>query len=322
MKRVPTTQTCVRRASLILCLWLGFLVAPSPASAYTTVHFTSLQSQITSDITALVAIDDPTREQRNLLRCLARTVGTLSKTSVSDGKTLRGLNSILGRNEAYIPALTATASNLLLSFNSEYAFVGSLLEELPPSQAATLVTMHYNALEPLAGKLNDAQNIAKFTALYDAAKSRLDDVFAEASQALIVPFPIDLAPNSVRARINGINFSASSGSASENVTGFTAVVTETNVAITLRAVNSSRGIYLSLPHVQPGTFRYVIPESAVFTNRTDINYFTGTETQSAATEGTIFIGTTPTEVYGIFSCNGPDFDVTLGRFRINISSQP
>ena len=321
MKRAPTTQTCVRRASLILCLGLALLVAPSFAPAYTTVHFMSLQSQISSDLATLAAIDDPTREERNLLRCLARSTAVLSKTSVSDGKTLRGLNSILGRDEAYLPALTAIASNLLLSFNSEHAFVGSLLEELPPSQAATLVTTHYNALAPLAQKLNEAQNLTKFTALYDAAKSRLDDVFAEASQALIVPFPADLSTNSVKAKINGTNFSASSGSSSEN--RFSAVVTETNITLDLRAVNLPRGLHLSVPNAQPGTFRYVIAESAAFTNVTNIDFFNpGSETQTGATNGAVFISTTQTEVYGIFSCSGPGFTVTDGRFRITISSQP
>src|SRR6185503_8524126 len=98
------------------------------------------------------------------------------------------------------------ASNLLLTFNSEYAFVGTLLLELPPSHEADVVTTHYHALAPLAEKLNDSSNIAKFSALYDAAKRRLDAVFAEANQALLVPFPSDLSANSVKAKINHVNF--------------------------------------------------------------------------------------------------------------------
>jgi hypothetical protein len=312
----------VRRASLGLCLCLALLVVPTVASAFTTTHFIGLQSQITADIATLSALENPTREQRNLLRCVNRSSGVLAKTSVSDGKTLRGLNSILGRDSAYIAPLTAAASNLLLTFNSEYAFVGTLLVELPPSPAATLVTTHYNALTPQVEKLNAAPNIAKFSALYDATMSRLEAVFAEANRALIVPFPSDISENSVKARINNVTFSASSGSASENATGFNAVVTESNIVVTLHAVNSTRGIYFSVPNAQGGTFRYTIPQGAVFTNRTDINYFNGTETQVAATEGVIFISKTPTEVYGIFSCSGPGFNVTDGRFRITISSQP
>jgi hypothetical protein len=322
MKRASTTDGSARRASFILCLCLALVVGPAIAPAYTITRFTGLQSQVAADIATLSALEDPSREQRNLLRSLSRAGAVLAKTSVSDGKTLRGVNSILGRNADYIPSLTTVASNLLVTFNAEYEFVGTLLLELPPSPAATLVTTHYTALAPSAEKLNAAPNIAKFSALYDATKSRLDAIFAEANQALIVPFPSDILENSVKAKINNVNFTASSTSASENTTGFNAMVTETNIMVVLHAVNSARGIYFSVPNAQPGTFRYDIPQTAIFTNRTDINYFTGTETQAAATEGVIFISTTSTEVYGIFSCSGPDFNVTDGRFRITLSSQP
>lgn len=321
MKRDPTNSGCLRRASLILCLWLALVIAPATASAFTPVHFIGLQSRINSDIATLSAVEELTREQRNLLRTLTRASEVLDKTSASDGKALRGLNNILGHNPDYLPQLTTAASNLLLTFNSEYAFVGTLLVELPPSPAATLVTAHYNALAPLAEKLNAAQNIAKFSALYDATKSRLDAVFAEANRALIVPFPMDIAENSVKARINGVTLSASSGSSSENV--FKALVTETNIIVTLHVVNSTRGMNFSVPNAQPGTFRYVNPQETAFTNVTDIDYFQpGAETQTAATEGVIFISATPTEIYGIFSCSGPGFNVTEGRFRITLSSQP
>jgi hypothetical protein len=296
-------------------------MGPAIASAFTTVHFVGVQSQINSDIATLSALEDSTREQRNLLRSLTRASEVLARTSVSDGKTLRGLNSILGRNPDYLPQLTTITSNLLLTFNSEYAFVGTLLLELPPSPAATAVTARYNALAPLAEKLNAAPNITKCSALYDPIKGRLDEVFAEVNQALIVPFPSDISTNSVKLRINGITFSASSGSSSENI--FSALVTETGLSLTLRAVNGDRGMSFSVPNAQPGTSRYIIPEDVVPTILTDIDYFhPGAETQTAATEGVMFITTTPTEVYGIFSCSGPNFDITVGRFRMTISNQP
>jgi hypothetical protein len=323
MKWDPTKSDGLRRAFFVFWLALALAAAPAITSAFTTIHFLNLQSQINNDTATLSALENPTREQRNLLRALNRASGVLAKTSVSDGKTLRGLNSILGRNSDYIPPLTTIASNLLLTFNSEYAFVGTLLVELPPSPAATVVTAHYNALAPNVEKLNAAPNIAKFSALYDATKNRLDAVFAEANEALIVPFPSDISPNSVKAKIDGITFTASSGTASENVTGFNAVVTETNISVVLHAIgSSSRGIHLAVPNAQPGTFRYIIPNEALFTNRTVIEPFTGAETATVATNGVVFISTTPTEVYGIFSCSGTNFNVTDGRFRITLSSQP
>src|SRR6185436_20353350 len=125
-----------RRTSVILFFFLALVSGGPVAFAFTTVQFISLQSQINNEIATLSALEDPTREQRNLLRSFNRATNVLAKTSASDGKTLRGVNSILGRIPACVPALTGVASNLLLTFNSEYAFVGTLLLELPPSHEA------------------------------------------------------------------------------------------------------------------------------------------------------------------------------------------
>ena len=57
--------------------------------------------------------------------------------------------------------------------------------------------------------------------------------------------------------------------------------------------------------------------SATLTNRTGI--YLPTENSVAATSGSIFVSTTDTEVYGIFSCSGPGFTVTNGKFRVSIT---
>lgn len=109
---------------------------------------------------------------------------------------------------------------------------------------------------------------------------------------------------------------------------FIAAVTETDISLTpggwLRVGTDEnaigRGILFSIPNAPLGAFRHAIPTAAVFTNRTGV--YSPEENNAAATNGAIFINTTATEAYGVFSCSGPGFNVTDGKFRIAISSQP
>lgn len=324
MKSDSTSTFDARRASLTLAALLVFAFSTVFSHALNTVSFAPVQAQLTSDIETLAAIENPTRAQRALLKSMGKGTNTLAKTSVNDGKALKSLNKLLRRNPDYSVALSTVASNLLFTYNVEYDFVGgTLLPELPPSPEATAVAARFAKLAPSAARLNAATNIAKFAGLYDSAKRKLDDVFFTANQLLNFPFPSDLQTNSVEATINGVKFRASSVSATANQTGFQAVATETNITINLAAVGSiQRGIQFSVPNAQFGSFRYVIPTEATFVNRTNIDFFTGIGDDTSATEGAIFVGTTATEVYGIFMCSGPGFNVTDGRFRITISSQP
>ena len=320
MKTVPTGLGGARRTfAALLCLCL-LAVSAIPARAYSTVQFIGIQGQIHNDIATLGALENPTRADRALLRTLQRASNALTKVSFSDGKTLRSLNAILGRKEAYLSQLNDIRANLLTGFNSEYNFVGGLLLELPDTSAAAAVAEQYAKFAPTAAKVNSAATIPPFTARYDAAKAKLDNIFIRANEALIIPFPSDLSSDSVSAKINGVGLRASATSGTDNV--FSAVSTETNISVVVSGVTisggGSRGILFSIPNVQPGAFRYSIPGTASFTNRTGI-YPPDTETAEGATDGAIFINTTATEIYGSFSCSGPGFTITDGRFRVTLS---
>jgi hypothetical protein len=312
-----------RRASAaLLCLALLALGVAS-SRAYSPAPFAEIHAQLTNDIAVLGALENPTRADRLLLRTVQRGSNVLTKVARPDGKTLRSLNSILGRRETYIPTLNTIASNLLTGFNAESAFVENLLQELPESPATTEVQAQFQVFGPIGAKLNAATTIPKFAGPYDAIKRRLDNILILANQATIVPFPADLLENSVYARINGISLKASQGSATDNV--FEAVATETNVSLTVGGLvasgfNSARGLLFSIPSAPFGTYRYTIPNKAIFTNRTGV--YSPEENNVAATNGAIFINATATEVYGSFSCSGPGFNITDGKFRITLSSQP
>lgn len=319
MKTVPTDLGGARRIfAALLCLCL-LAVSAIPARAYSTAQFIGIQGQINNDIATLDALENPTRADRALLRTLQRASNVLTKGSFTDGKVLRSLNAILGRNDSYTSPLNDIRADLLTGFNSEYDFVGSLLVELPDTAAAAAVADQYAKFAPTAAKVNGATTMAQFTARYDAAKAKLDNIFIRANEALIIPFPSDISPNAVKAVINGVGLSASAGSGTDNI--FSAIATETNISLIVSGVvggSPSRGILFSIPNVQPGAFRYSIPEVASFTNRTGI-YPPYTETAEGATNGAIFINTTATEIYGSFSCSGPGFTITDGRFRVTLS---
>lgn len=311
-----------RAAAALLCLTLLALGVAS-SHAYSPGHFAAIHTQLTNDIATLSALENPTRADRQLLRAVQRGNNVLMKVTNSDGKTLRSLISILDRRESYVPTIQTISSNLLTGFNSQYNFVDGLLLEMPDSPAATSVKAQFQVFGPTGTRLTTTTNIHKFAGRYDPAKRRLDDILILANQALIVPFPEDLLENSVSARINGISLKTSAGAASDNV--FVAVSTETNVSFTVgglvgSGINQARGILFSIPNAPFGAYRYVIPTAAVFTNRTGV--YSPSEMNVAATNGAIFINVTATEVYGAFSCSGPGFNVTDGKFRVTISSQP
>jgi len=313
-RRVLATSACV--------LVLAFA---APMRALTPSAFDPVQTQLVGDIATLTANPMPTRAELVLLKTLGKATNILATISLDDGKALGKLNTLLKRNPNYTNQLTLVASNLLLTFNTEYDFVGgTVIPEIPPGTDVTTITAQYNKLAPISAKLNASTTVAKCAALYDSAKRKLDTVFFAANQLLNFPFPSDLQENTVVAKIDGIGFRASAATATDNF--FDASATENNINVTVSGLvrssttNNPHGILFSVPNASFGTFRYAVPDMASFTNRTEV--YSDHESNVAATNGVIFISTTTNEVYGIFQCSGPGFNVTDGRFRITISRQP
>jgi hypothetical protein len=273
---------------------------------------------VTNDIAVLSATPNLSKADRALLKNLQKASNTLTRVALNDGKLLRSLHTILGRVTAYQPPLESIRSNLLAGFTAEYDFVDGLIDELPQSAEATAIAKQFAGFQKTAGRVKNSGDIPRFTALYDAAKSKLDKILVRANDALIIPFPSDLSQNSVFTRINGVSFRTSADQGTEN--SFVALSTGTNITISLSASANpgGRGIQFMVPNVQFGAFRYGIPDLACFTNRTGI-YPPEVEVNTGATNGSVFINTTGTEVYGSFSCSGPGFNVTDGRFRITIA---
>lgn len=295
---------------------LAFVPALSPA--LTPASFQPVRGQLTNEIALLSLISEPTRAERVRLNRLNRANDVLKNTAHPDGKALRLLNSHLQPLPTYKPALDATASNLVAVFNNEYNFIGGLILELPTTTAAEKAGAQYDRMARTAARLNQTIAVQRVGLLYDSSKARLDQLLFQVSEALIIPFPDDMVPNSVDAVVNGVNFSARTGLATENV--FEARVTASNITINVSGIDLPRGVLFSIPNAQPGSFRYGFPDAASFVFRSEL--YTAGESSTAATSGAVYVSTTPTEVYGSFRCRGEGFEIKDGRFRITLSSAP
>lgn len=302
--------------------WLALLVlaaTPAVSFALTALPFAPVRQQLTNDIAALSAIDPRTPAEDARLRTLSRANDIFAQASLSDGKALRRLNNKVRRFPGYATLLDTVASNLVEVFNLEYDFVGNtILPELSSSKEAAAAKAQYSKLAPTAARLNAKIRAPKTSALYDPAKRRLDNVFFLANQALILPFPSALETNSLVAKVvttNVVTIKTSSGQGTDSV--FQAIATDSNIALSVNAIAFPYGIAFSIPDVRAGTFRYDIPTDGSFTNRVDI--YRPTESNTAATNGAIFISTTATEIYGSFEVSGPGFSVTNGVFRVTIT---
>jgi hypothetical protein len=311
-----------------LCL-LALVMLPATSFALTRFNFAPLEAALTNEIAVLRAENDLSRSERVRLRVLVRAENYIEGTSSRDGKALRRLNHLLHRFSGFDAPLEAVAVNLVEFFNTQYNFVGHVLDELPPSERADNLRRDYRRLAGIAARLNEHVGPVQTSGRYDRAKRRLDRILFRAKDALIVPLPLDLTPDTVACKIDGTTFHASYSSNSMSALVFQATINDEGVVnLTLEAVDSApngglRGIAFSIPNIQQGVFRYSIPDVAMFTNRTDVVLFEPrSSVDSAATSGNFFIGATSTEIYGIFDCEGPDFTITKGRFRISLSSQP
>jgi hypothetical protein len=285
----------------------------------TALPFAPVRQTLTNEIASLASLPDPTSAERARLRTLSNANNVLGKATFQDGKALRTLKNKLNKLPEYAAPLDMVASNLVAVLTNRYSFVGALLLELPPSVGATNVRKQYQALAPSVTKVMATVSATKTSALLDPLNHRVDKILAKANGLLLIEFPLDLTTNQIDAVVDGTYFKTSATAATENL--FSAVATDTNIAITVSAIDYPRGILFSIPNVQFGTFRYPVPDAVTFTNRTGV-YTPAGEHASGATNGNVFITANGNEAYGIFDCTGPDFAIVKGRFRITVSRQP
>lgn len=312
----------LRKAFAAIVTGAALVAGAGDALALTPNHFGPVQGQLITDIAQLEQ-EPATPEIRKRLKTLERANSVLLNTAQDDGTALRSLRAVLSAKAFpdYVAPLSLAASNLVYSFNQNYAFTESLLPQMPPSPDAERAAARFSSVTPMMERLNSAQDPGTIANLLRSARRRLDVATLAVTTALIVPFPVDLSPDTVVAQIDGANFRTSEGLASENV--FTAVRSGGSVQITLHAVDGTvggasgvRAISFSVA-AQPGTFRYEIPAAASLACSTGV--YSESSVTRTATSGALFVSVNGTEAYGQFEAAGDGFTVARGQFRISVT---
>lgn len=304
-------------------LTFALIIAASSAQALTTVQFAPVREALSNEIATLSSVPEPTSQDLKRLRTLSRAAGVLTNASTNDGKALRSLLSALSAKNFpdYAPLLDAAATNLVSSYNKRFGFAAAIIPELPDSPSATLAKKQLVALGKIVAKLNAADRSSKVAAQIDAANRKLEALLTTVASALIPIFPDDLSPNTISAKVNGVNVRVSRDHASDNI--FIVTRTETNYTIYVKAVDGTmiggtggRALVLSLTNITEGTYRYLVPDQATIEYHTGV--YSGNEVVTTATSGNVFISTQGNEIFGVFTAVGPDLTISYGRFRLDL----
>jgi hypothetical protein len=312
----------VKRLTVGLCA-AAFIIAAASAQAFTVVQFAPIRAALSNEIATLSAIENPTTQELKRLRALMHASGVLTNTATDDGKTLRSLMRLLPAKAYpdYAPLFEVAGTNLVHSYNKNFQFTSNLVHELPPSDDAVLAQKQLNRMTNLVLKLNASSLPKKIAAKIDPARRQLNGLLDIIARGLIPVFPGDLSPNTIAARVNGINMRVSRDHATDNL--FSVIETETNLVIFCSAVDGTvndltggRGLVLAISNVVTGTFRYPIPDQATALYRTGV--YSGNETISNMTSGAVFVSTQGGEIFGVFSASGNGVTIAEGRFRLDL----
>ncbi len=311
-------------ARLITCLCAVTLMsAVMTARALTTVQFTEIGAAISNEVAILGALPSPTKQDLARLHTLIRASDILTNTATDDAKALKSLLSRLKSNSFpdYAPLLNTIGTNLVASYNKRFNFVAAILPELPESKDTALAQKQFKGLTNLVAKLNAADRPSKAAALLGSAEHKLEILLETMARALIPVFPSDLSRNTISAKINGVSMRVSRDHATDNI--FNVTATETNFTIYVKAVDGTvssetggRALILSLTNVVNGLVRYPIPDEASVEYHTGV--YSGTETSTSATAGSVFVSTEGNEIFGFFTATGPDLTIIYGRFRLDL----
>jgi hypothetical protein len=297
--------------------------ATSASAALSTTYYTDLSAALSNEEANLGSLPAPTSQDLKRLRTLVRASGVLTNTTTDDAKALKSLLNLLKEKAFpdYAPLLGDIATNLVGSYNRRFDYVAAILPELPESKDSLLAQKQFKALTNLTARLNAADRPSKVAALLGTANKRLDVLLQTMARALIPIFPSDLTRNTVSAKINGINMRVRREDATDNI--FSVTATETNFMIYFKAVDNTqsvdtgaRALILSLSNVVDGLVRYTIPDQATVDYHTGV--YSGNETSTTATSGSVFVSTEGSEIFGFFTATGPDLTIIYGRFRMDL----
>lgn len=285
------------------------------------VHAVSLQTfapvfnQITNGIAVIEAGFDHSTATKSLFATLVAAEQVLLDSEMADQEALHDLVDLIGSNTDYTATLDESAENVRATLLSQYDQLALRLAEAPPSARKTTAQRRFADLTTKANALTNAPTAAAISNLIPPYLKELASVGKVVTRAETMPVP-GIRQNSVRATVGGRAFAASgSGARAPNSFEVTAPA-PLYLALKGRAVDGTRVINFAVP-VVTAQARYEVAQGlAALTYSEDV--FATNVTAMTATNGTFYVQRSRREIYGVFTAEGPGFQVLDGRFRIKL----
>lgn len=290
-------------------------------SLISRVHAVSFQTfapvftQITNGIAVIEAGFDDSPATKSQLAALVAAERVLLDSDPADQEALADLVDLIGSNADYTTTLDESADNVRATLLGQYDQLATRLADAPPSVRKTTAQRRFADLTTKASALANAAQAAAISNLIPPYLKELASVGKVVTRAETMPVP-GIGQNSVRATVGGRAF-VSSGTGARSPNSFEVTAPgPLYLALNCRAVDGTRVINFAVPVVTDRA-RYEVGQGlATLTFTEDI--FSTNVTVTMATNGTFYVQRSRREIYGMFSAQGPGFQLQDGRFRIRL----
>ena len=296
-------------ATLVVFAWLAAV-----ARAETFQPFAVLFTQITNDIALQEQNFTNSPAQKQALATLVSAQTDILDPELSDEQVLTSVVNLLGGDINYAATLDFSAVNTRALALARYDALAIHVADLPPSSRSSSASNLLNEITVDRNALTNAEHAGPISQLLGPFAGRLDTLAEAVADAQTMTRP-RVGKNSVRVKIDNHGFkSGGNRRNSPNIFEVTAP-TQRYLEVNCRVVDRDEVINFSLP-VLTELVRYEIADGLVSLSYNPAVF--GTNVTLVATNGTFFVQAVEKEIYGIFSCEGPGFEMKDGRFRIEI----
>ena len=297
-------------------IFLGLLLGLIPeARAVSFQNFAPVFSQITNGIASIQASFDNSPATKSQLAALVAAEQVLLDPVMADRAALASLVNLIGGNADYTVTLDESADNVRATVLAQHDQLASRLAEAPPSARKTTAQRRFADLTTKANALANAVHAAAISDLIPPYLKEFTPVEKLVTRAEAMPVPV-ISQNSVRASVGGRAFVAA-GTGLHSPNSFeVAAPGPLYLSLNCRAVDGTRVINFALP-VVTAQVRYEVAQGLVALTYTE-DVFSTNVTITTATNGTFFVQRDRREIYGVFSAQGPGFQLQDGKFRIRL----
>ena len=293
---------------------VAFLLAP-PAGAASLLTFAPVFNQATNEIAFIETHFTNSPAQKERLARLKDARATVLDPELRDDQALAALVKTLGAQIDYTANLDECALRARSSVLNDYDALALRVDDLPPSTRANNARNHFHTLSTDLAALLNAQHAAGISSLLAPFGKRINTTSQMVARATKMPVP-SIRLNALKARVDGRPFASSGdGVHSPNLFEITSPG-GLYLSVACRLVDGSQVINFTLP-VLTSEVRYEVAQGLAGLTYTPDAFVTNVVTV-AATNGTFFVQRDRNEVYGLFSCVGPGFELKDGKFRIEL----